>query len=132
MPAQEVANTAQRVSQCYYSFLLFYILVPSHSLSFSPSPSLSFSLCLRAFCSWLVVCALLCHCICVSLGYAKSITRHNRISYGGTPSSLTHLQSPSPSLFHSHSPFPFHHIPISSFRCLGVFQFDMLDRFSLI
>lgn len=76
--------------------------------------SLSLSRCLRAFCSWLVVCALLCHCICVSLGYAKSITRHNRISYGGTPppppptASLPHLQSQSPahSLFHSHSPFP--------------------------
>lgn len=43
----------------------------------------------------------------MSLGYAKSITRHNRISYGGTPSSLTHLQSPSQSLFHSHSHSPF-------------------------
>lgn len=121
---QRNLTTCQGSNQCWLgtrraSPVLLQLPAMLYSISLPltlPLPSLSVFLCrcLRAFCSWLVVCALLCHCICVSLGYAKSIKRHNRISYGGTPhppspsASLTHLQSQSPShsLFHSHSPFP--------------------------
>lgn len=120
---QRNLTTCQGGNQCWLgtrrvSPVLLQLPAILYSISLPltlPLLSLSVSLvrCLRAFCSWLVVCALLCHCICVSLGYAKSITRHNRISYGGTPpppppASLTHLQSQSPShsLFHSHSSLP--------------------------
>lgn len=133
MLAQNEESFASVITVACYSIFYF---PPTHSSS-PLSLSVSLVRCLRAFCSWLVVCALLCHSICVSLGYAKSITRHNRISYGGTPPSLPPLVLPICSLslrliLCSIPILPFHPVPISSFRCLGVFQFDMLDRFSLI
>lgn len=92
---QRNLTTCQGSNQCWLrtrrlSPVLLQLPAILYSISLPLTlPLLSLSVsrvrCLRAFCSWLVVCALLCHCICVSLGYAKSITRHNRISYGGTP-----------------------------------------------
>lgn len=142
---QRNLTTCQGSNQCWLgtrrvSPVLLQLPAILYSISLPrtlPLPSLSVSLvrCLRAFCSWLVVCALLCHCICVSLGYAKSITRHNRISYGEhlPPPLVSPICSLSLRLILCSIPIlPFHPVPISSFRCLGVFQFDMLDRFSLI
>lgn len=104
MLARNEESFASVITVACYSIFYF---PPTHSL-LSPL-SISLCRCLRAFCSWLVVCALLCHCICVSLGYAKSITRHNRISYGGTPPPLVSVSVSFsvPFPFSLSTPFPF-------------------------
>jgi len=72
----------------------------------------------------------------VSLGYAKSITRQATTPCTAEQpleQSQPELQDPSGPHPYPHPTFPVPPTPPTSVaRCLGVFQFDMLDRFSLI
>lgn len=117
-------------------YAIFYF-PPTHSSS-------PLSLCLSRSLSTRFL--LLACCLCVALSLYLCVTRIRKKHHAPQSHQLRGNTSPHPPLvlpicslslpliLCSIPSLPFHPrpLPISSFRCLGVFQFDMLDRFSLI